>query len=43
MNMFHEMGIETGTDLQQLIDTAQWMENLMERPLAGMLMKAGTV
>ncbi|MDM5200859.1 hydroxymethylglutaryl-CoA lyase [Fictibacillus enclensis] len=43
VNMFHEMGIETGTDLQQLIDTAQWMENLMERPLAGMLMKAGTV
>ncbi|MDN4524206.1 hydroxymethylglutaryl-CoA lyase [Fictibacillus fluitans] len=42
VNMFHEMGIETRTDLQQLIEAAQWMENVMERPLAGMLMKAGT-
>jgi hydroxymethylglutaryl-CoA lyase len=41
VNMFHGMGIETGTDLNKLIDTAQWLENNMNRPLDGMLMKAG--
>ncbi|WP_404331988.1 hydroxymethylglutaryl-CoA lyase [Mesobacillus maritimus] len=41
VNMFHGMGIETGTDLNKLIDTAQWLEGNMNRPLDGMLMKAG--
>ncbi|GHH98892.1 hydroxymethylglutaryl-CoA lyase [Neobacillus kokaensis] len=41
VNMFHGMGIETGTDLNKLIQTAQWLEMNMGRPLDGMLMKAG--
>ncbi|PPA69032.1 hydroxymethylglutaryl-CoA lyase [Jeotgalibacillus proteolyticus] len=41
VNMFHGMGVETGTDLEKLIHTAAWMEEVMERPLDGMLMKAG--
>ncbi|WP_080848153.1 hydroxymethylglutaryl-CoA lyase [Cytobacillus gottheilii] len=40
VNMFHGMGVGTGTELDQLIDTAIWLENHMERPLDGMLMKA---
>ncbi|WP_142826701.1 hydroxymethylglutaryl-CoA lyase [Planococcus soli] len=39
VNMFVGMGIETGMDLQGLIDTAVWMELQMERPLDGMMMK----
>ncbi|HWJ79058.1 MAG TPA: hydroxymethylglutaryl-CoA lyase [Niallia sp.] len=39
--MFNSMGIETGTNLNKLIDVAKWMEKNMERTLAGMLMKAG--
>lgn len=39
--MFQEMGIETGKDLTQLLEIAKWMEKNMERPLDGMLMKAG--
>ena len=39
VNMFHEMKVETGTDLDKLIRTAEWMEKLMEKPLDGMLMK----
>ncbi|CAH0346531.1 hydroxymethylglutaryl-CoA lyase [Bacillus sp. CECT 9360] len=41
VNMFHGMGIETGTDLNQLLDIAKWMEKNMERSLDGMLMKSG--
>jgi len=41
VNMFQGMGIETGTNLNKLIDTAQWLESNMNRPLDGMLMKAG--
>lgn len=39
VNMFHEMKVETGTNLDKLISTAEWMEKLMEKPLDGMLMK----
>ncbi|AQQ54741.1 hydroxymethylglutaryl-CoA lyase [Planococcus lenghuensis] len=39
VNMFHEMKVETGTDLSKLIKAADWMEQLMEKPLDGMLMK----
>jgi len=35
------MGIETATDLHKLLETAKWMEKNMDRPLDGMLMKAG--
>ncbi|PTX58503.1 hydroxymethylglutaryl-CoA lyase [Melghirimyces profundicolus] len=41
VNMFHQMGEDTGINLQALIDLAHWMESVMERPLDGMLMKAG--
>lgn len=39
VNMFHEMKVVTGTDLDKLIGTAEWIEELMEKPLDGMLMK----
>ncbi|WP_404324314.1 hydroxymethylglutaryl-CoA lyase [Cytobacillus firmus] len=41
INMFHGMGADTGTDLPAVLETAKWMETVMERPLDGMLMKAG--
>lgn len=41
VNMFHDMKIDTGTDLEKLVSTAEWMETIMERPLDGMLMKLG--
>lgn len=40
VNMFHQMGTATGTQLEKLIETAQWMETVMERELDGMVMKA---
>jgi hydroxymethylglutaryl-CoA lyase len=41
VNMFKGMNLETGTNLEGLIETAKWLEKSMERPLDGMLMKAG--
>lgn len=41
VNMFHGMEVQTGTDLKQLVEIAKWMEQIMDRPLDGMLMKAG--
>lgn len=41
VNMFRGMNVETGTDLARLIEAAKWLERSMERPLDGMLMKAG--
>ncbi|MBM4764703.1 hydroxymethylglutaryl-CoA lyase [Bacillus sp. B15-48] len=41
VNMFEQMGEPTNTDLNKLIETAQWMETQMGRPLDGMLMKMG--
>jgi hydroxymethylglutaryl-CoA lyase len=43
VNMFNGMKVETGTDLEGLIEAAKWLEKNMERPLDGMLMKAGSV
>lgn len=39
VNMFHEMGIETNTNLNKLIKVALWMETIMDRRLDGMMMK----
>jgi hydroxymethylglutaryl-CoA lyase len=39
--MFKGMNVDTGNDLNQLVDTAKWLERSMEKPLDGMLMKAG--
>ncbi|PWA13123.1 hydroxymethylglutaryl-CoA lyase [Pueribacillus theae] len=41
VHMFEQMGLETGTDLDKLIETALWMEEQMGRTLDGMMMKAG--
>lgn len=39
--MCHEMGIETGIDLDALIEAAQLAERIIGRPLAGKLMHSG--
>jgi hydroxymethylglutaryl-CoA lyase len=41
VNMFRGMNVETGTKLEGLIEAAKWLERSMEKPLDGMLMKAG--
>jgi hydroxymethylglutaryl-CoA lyase len=41
VNMFRGMNMETGKDLEGLVNIARWLEKRMERPLDGMLMKAG--
>lgn len=43
VNMFRGMNVETGTDLDSLVETAKWLERSMERSLDGMLMKAGRI
>lgn len=35
-------GTETGIDLGRLIEVAEWLEGILERPLEGMVYKAGT-
>lgn len=39
--MLHEMGIETGIDLQDLIGVARWAEQLVGRSLPGRVKQAG--
>lgn len=41
VHMLHEMGIETGVDLEALIGCAQLLEELLECELPGQVMKAG--
>jgi hydroxymethylglutaryl-CoA lyase len=41
VHMLHEMGIETGVDLEALIGCAKLLEELLERELPGQVMKAG--
>ena len=41
VHMVHEMGIETGIDLDALLQVAEFAQGLLERPLPGMVMKAG--
>jgi hydroxymethylglutaryl-CoA lyase len=41
--MCHEMGIETGIDLDALIDTARLAEDVVGHPLPGSVMKGGTL
>lgn len=41
VHMLHEMGIETGIDLEALIGCAQLLEELLEDELPGQVMKAG--
>ncbi len=41
VHMLHEMGVETGIDLEALIGCAQLLEELLEHELPGQVMKAG--
>ena len=40
--LFHGEGVETGIDLDALIDVAQWLEAQLGRELEGQVYKAGT-
>jgi hydroxymethylglutaryl-CoA lyase len=40
--MLHRSGVQTGLDLDQLIDTGKWLQEALGRPVPGMLVKAGT-
>ncbi len=41
VHMLHQMGIETGIDLDRLIDTARLAQSTLNHTLPGMVMKAG--
>jgi hydroxymethylglutaryl-CoA lyase len=41
VNMFQDMNIETNTNFEALMETSKWLEDIIGRPLGGMLMKAG--
>lgn len=41
--VLHEMGIDTGIDLDALVETARWTEELLGHPLPGKVMKGGTL
>jgi hydroxymethylglutaryl-CoA lyase/(R)-citramalyl-CoA lyase len=40
--LFHGEGVETGIDLEALIDVATWLESILGRELEGQVYKAGT-
>jgi isopropylmalate/homocitrate/citramalate synthase len=40
--MLHGEGVETGIDLDALIEVAEWLEGRLERQLPGQLYRAGT-
>jgi hydroxymethylglutaryl-CoA lyase len=42
VHCLHAMDIDTGIDLAQLIDTAQYLETIIGRTLPGQIMKAGS-
>lgn len=39
--LLDRMGIDSGTDLEKLIDTAHWLEGILEKPVPGQVAKAG--
>ncbi|BDG59467.1 hydroxymethylglutaryl-CoA lyase [Caldinitratiruptor microaerophilus] len=41
VHMFHEMGIETGVDLDALLDVVRWMSTWVPHPLESTLLRAG--
>jgi hydroxymethylglutaryl-CoA lyase len=43
VHMLHEMGIETGVDLPQLIECARLAQELVGRPLEAHVSRAGPV
>ena len=40
--LFHGEGVDTGVDLEALIDVATWLESILGRELEGQVYKAGT-
>jgi isopropylmalate/homocitrate/citramalate synthase len=40
--LLHGEGVETGIDLGQLIEVAEWLEGVLERELEGQVYRAGT-
>ncbi|UTR10254.1 hydroxymethylglutaryl-CoA lyase [Evansella sp. LMS18] len=43
VNMFHRMSADTNLNLEELIKTSHWIENIIGRPLPGMVSKADCV
>jgi hydroxymethylglutaryl-CoA lyase len=43
VSMLHEMGIETGVDLESLLGCARRVQDVLGRPLSGHLLTAGPV
>lgn len=43
VSMLHEMGYETGIDLERLLDAARAAQDVLGRPLTGHVLKAGPV
>ena len=41
VHMLHEMGLETGIELDRLIEVARLAQNILGRELPGQVMKAG--
>jgi hydroxymethylglutaryl-CoA lyase len=39
--MLHRSGVETGVNLERLIDTGKWLQQELGRPVPGLLVKAG--
>jgi hydroxymethylglutaryl-CoA lyase len=39
--MLHRMGIETGVDLPTLLETSRWLQQQLDHPVPGMVVKAG--
>ena len=42
MYLLHGQGIETGIDLERLIEASRWLESRLGRELEGQVYKAGT-
>jgi hydroxymethylglutaryl-CoA lyase len=43
VSMLHEMGIETGVDLERLIDASRAVQELLGRPLGAHVLRAGPI
>ena len=43
VSMLHEMGYETGIDLEKLLDASRAVQTVLGRPLTGHLLTAGPV
>ena len=41
--MFHEMGVDTGVDLEALLDASRDMQTVLGRPLGSHVLTAGPV